>query len=526
MANALTIVYGSTTVNLNSGDYALVDYAPSYGDGKTAVEKIRLNIKASSHANLQSDIQAIQKAIEMAALRYDSGIGDKVWLKFCPDSLSTTYRSEIVRPEAGEDAGLVEFGALQFGWCWRLKYADALLVLVRRDYWEADSEVELSLRNNSGSGTSGIAVRNSHSTTPAINAVTTISFTASTRRISDSGSGLSMFAVGDVISVRGSASNDGVYTVTTLGAGNAFIVVSEPLVDEAATPAITIYDYVNYVDILGTDITGMMPTPLKLEFSNSETTALESVWVASNWRSSPLTFAHMLEAEDSATGSNTANAGASSGQYRVYTIATTEAAVTSWTLPSVMMAAAGSNYFRVMARFFDSTDIVNCEYRLKVLYGSTVLWDSGLFTFLDTYEPTVKILREFATVQLPPYMLEGSSPPDLTLQLLGASTTGSAETVKLDYLMLLPLDGYRKFRSVGGLAQYTLLMDDGIDGTVYYTVSTSRIDDIQAEGKQIMLVPGKTTRIYFQYHTPTDATAAIDHLTTNQAHFRPRVRLI
>lgn len=46
---------------------------------------------------------------------------------------------------------------------------------------------------------------------------TTISFASNT--ISDSGSGLAAFAVNDVIEVRGSASNDGEYFVTSVAAG-------------------------------------------------------------------------------------------------------------------------------------------------------------------------------------------------------------------------------------------------------------------------------------------------------------------
>ena len=107
MAFTLSIVHGGTTVALAAGDYNLIGYAPQTGRGGVAVERIRLQVKNATLANIQADIQAIEKAIKAAEYRYDKGIGDKAWLKFLPDGLSTTYRSEIIRPKSGVAAGSV-----------------------------------------------------------------------------------------------------------------------------------------------------------------------------------------------------------------------------------------------------------------------------------------------------------------------------------------------------------------------------------------------------------------------------------
>lgn len=60
---------------------------------------------------------------------------------------------------------------------------------------------------------------------------TGISFTAPTT-VADSGNGLTAFAVGDVIEVRGTASNNGTYTLDTVAAGTA--TVHETVVTESA----------------------------------------------------------------------------------------------------------------------------------------------------------------------------------------------------------------------------------------------------------------------------------------------------
>lgn len=526
MANTLNIVNGSTTTSLNSSDYAIVDYVPTTGNGEIVLDRIRIQVKASSYSNLQSDLRAIETAIEAAQRRYDSGIGDRVYLKFCPDGLSTTYRSEIIRPEGGTEAGRIELQPLQFGWKWRYKYAEVLILLHRRDYWEADSETELSLRNNSGSGTGGLAIINSHSS--AVLTDTSIYFSQSNRLITDGNNGFTVFAVGDLISIRGSDSNDGTYTISAVAVNGSTINVNEPIADELAGNSISIYDIYNYVDIASSSITGVLPTPVRLRLTNSYNVAadLETVWIGQNWRSSPLSMVYYLETEDSATGSNTANAGASSGQYRIYDVTTTETALTTWSLSSAQMTASKGAYFRLIAKFFDGTDITKVEYRIRLLYGTDILWDSGIFSFDDTYEATDRVMREFCTMQLPPYFTESQTPPAITLQLSAVSTTGSTETIKLDYIEMLPLDGWRKLVSTSGVAYESILVDDGIDNMSYQLVASQIVNDIYAEGVPVMLVPGKDTRLYFMMHSITDDTAEIVRTASIRIYYRPRVRTI
>lgn len=67
----------------------------------------------------------------------------------------------------------------------------------------------------------------------------TISFAQATKKISDSASGLINFATSDTITVSGSTSNDGTYTIATGGVA-AEIVVNEALTNEAAGDTVTI----------------------------------------------------------------------------------------------------------------------------------------------------------------------------------------------------------------------------------------------------------------------------------------------
>lgn len=82
-----------------------------------------------------------------------------------------------------------------------------------------------------------------HSGTTAVDvpayAAATIAFVAATKKITDTANLLATFKTGDTIRVRGSASNDGIYTVAT-GNVAAEVVVTEALVDGAAGAFITL----------------------------------------------------------------------------------------------------------------------------------------------------------------------------------------------------------------------------------------------------------------------------------------------
>ena len=75
----------------------------------------------------------------------------------------------------------------------------------------------------------------------------TIAFVDATKKITDSNLGLEIFPTGATITVSGSTSNDGTYTVAT-GSVAAEIVTSEALTDEAAGDTVTIVDISNRRD--------------------------------------------------------------------------------------------------------------------------------------------------------------------------------------------------------------------------------------------------------------------------------------
>lgn len=524
MALTLQLFQGSTEkVDLTAGVYK-PSYVPQDPGGRDVVtESFIVRVLAASLATQQAAIRNINLVFEAAQRRRLTGIGDRVWIRFLEEGDTVTYRSEIWADQPHQMPGKVSIEPVTMSKKIFDSFAAQIRVTwTRRGFWENNAETELELSNNSQvAATGGCAIRNPHTT--EVFSDNTVSYDESDEQILDSGNGFGVFAPGDVISVRGSTSNDGVYTVVTVDAGGAFVTVNEPLTDEIAGDATKIYAIDNFVHIEGSEIGGTMPAATRIEMVNGDAGAdLETVWIGNNYLSEPEDFAHLLEAEDSDTGADTNNAGASSDEYRAYTVTTTNAKITAWTIPSETLLAAASAYFRVMIRFFDGNEITDSRLSLRILYGSQEIYDGRTIAYDDTYAVVDRLWRYIDTLQLPPFALEGNTPTDLIIQLWARSTAAGSITLNIDCLMLLPINRYRKLRSLGGVAQNSVLIDDGILGSYYQTVSSELVKDITVEGSPIMLWPGIDNRLCFIQHSEDDNKADRDRLITVKVFYRER----
>ena len=523
MALTFQFVYGSTTVDLTAGVYG-ISYVPQDPGGKEVVtESATVRVIASSLATQQAAIHNLNLVFEAAQRRRLTGIGNRVYVKFLEEGDTVTYRSEIWAAQPHEMPGKVTVMPVTMSKKIFDSFAAELQVIwTRRPYWENNAETELELSNNSQvAATGGCEILNPH--TAEVFSDNTVSYDESDGQILDSGDGFGIFAAGDVISVRGSTSNDGVYTVVSVAGDDSYIVVNEPLTDEIAGDATKIYAIDNFVHIDSSEIGGTKLAATRIEMTNGDAGAdLATVWISNNYLSEPEDFAHVLEAEDSDTGADTNDASCSSDEYRAYTVSTPEAKMTAWTIPTETLAATKSAYFKVMARFFDGTNLTDVKLRIKIFYGSQALYVGGQIEYDDTYAGISRLWRTIDTIQLPPYFLEGATATDITVELWGVRTSAGDKTINLDCLMLLPIDSYRKLRSLSGVAQNSVLIDDGIKGLYYQTVSGEYVKDVVAEGEPIMLWPAIDNRLYFIQHSETADTADRDRLITVKVFYRER----
>lgn len=151
MANAYSLVYGSTTITLSVLDYPM---ATPEQDAETVEEYITLDISGSTSALLQTALHALENAFEAAERRQAGQTWDRVYIQILPDGYTGTYRSEILaaRVVLPEDA---------LKGTWANHRLEVTAVWERRAYWEAVTEVQLPLSNtNAADNTSGLTVYN------------------------------------------------------------------------------------------------------------------------------------------------------------------------------------------------------------------------------------------------------------------------------------------------------------------------------------------------------------------------------
>jgi len=522
MTYTIQLQRGDDSTNLTAGVYA-ISYTPkSGGAAETVLESSVVRVLASSVATMQTAIRDIEEHFYMARRRRQKGTGDRVYITFLESGDSDTYRSEIWANNPDDLPGRVVVLEETMHQKFSDNYVAKLQVIwERRNYWEFNSEVELALTNSYGSGTGGLLVACVHRG-PVIDD-STLSFDDSTEYITDGGDGWDHI-VGDIIEVRDSTSNDGVYSVADFDDSSAWVETNEPLTNEAASATIEIYDIMDYSHIADSDILGNLPTPLKLKITqtDSDITA-ETFWIGQKYTGSPKKFPHLLEFEDSDDSTAVVSDDSCSGtEYKTYSVTTSEVKIAWWTLPASMVSAADSGYFKALVRFRGLTDITNIKLRLKMSYNSQVLWEGGQVEYDDTYQTPTQ-WREVDTLRLPPFKLDGGTPTTIVLELWAISTTGSTETPSLDCLKLMPVDGFVKLTANSGLAEDSVLVFDGILDDYYQEVSSAKVKDVSGEGQPFMLWPNDDSRIYYTWNNDDDSTTdAIDSTITVQAFHRPR----
>jgi hypothetical protein len=298
--------------------------------------------------------------------------------------------------------------------------------------------------------------------------------------------------------------------------------------------AYTYGGHVNFVDIPSAEIEGALFAPAKLSLLVGENgvspyDSLREVFVAHNWRSSPLTFDHVQEGEAnfSGLGAEHADASCSNGLYETLTwTGTTETFVGLWLLPGAQALAAAGGMFRVLART-PSQAYSNLWLRLRLYpyHGSAFssstskpCW-TGPLTLATTSE-----FQDLGVFQLPPAGVGVAlgECPDYFLALWATRNQSGTHALDIDFMHLLPLDSWRHVYRVGDqeASAGETLVDDGVEGELYALVGGDGTPGFVGSGLPIMLAPGVAQRLYFL--TYWDTTAPVDHVVTVSVKYRPR----
>lgn len=302
-----------------------------------------------------------------------------------------------------------------------------------------------------------------------------------------------------------------------------------------ATGGVTVYNHDdsgvghdNWVAIAAAQVTGAIPAPVELQITNTHNVSPRTynLHIAHNVLSDPANLTHILEAENASTitsGVTTPVATSSNGNYVATTVGSgAESRYFQWTLSTALLNACAGNRFRVLARFA-GTAPTGLKARLKVLFELTTLWEGPQFLL---NAGSGEFLQDLGVVRLPPALVGTGNVYPLYLDLYYEKAGGG--TVNLDFLALLPLDGYRKLEPLGyGLGYNARIVDDMIESYVYTDgwATSGKTPHYVGFGDPILLWPGRDQRLYFYADKNTSGTD-IDQTFSVRAYLRPRVLTI
>ena len=289
---------------------------------------------------------------------------------------------------------------------------------------------------------------------------------------------------------------------------------------------------VNFVGIDGADVDGDLMAPTRLELTNLYSTAATSyIYIGHNW-TDPDNVVWHFEGEDGTTSgsvtspSNQADATCSGGQYKQFTVGSGgEIPVLGWAFTAAQVDAMAGRYFKAFIRFQSTSDLTNTWFRLKLLSsGSLTGTNTTLWQMQSQVKPSTSYghqLREIFT--FPIGIPNRTNQDEVQLWIFIEQDTGSNVTYRIDFIDLIPVDGYRTLNP-SGLTQNNRLIDDGIEEQTYVDdgSGSSKYRGVADGGSYIMLYPGKNQRLYFLQNSSTINTAEVNRKMSVKLHYRPR----
>jgi hypothetical protein len=291
-------------------------------------------------------------------------------------------------------------------------------------------------------------------------------------------------------------------------------------------------DRYNYLDIDNADLTGDLPSRIRLKMTNTYNNAdrINRVYIGMTFKSDVANFTHVIEGESTTMGTQ----GPGSPDYTLYSegyfrtlswTGTTEQTLGRWDIPSTTLLAARSNYFMIYAKVWNIYTDVYLRPKITAVSGLTTLWSGPQILCPSGYDVVC-----LGAVQLPPVRMIGGTPYpeqfDITVQRAGG--TGS---MNVDFILFSPMDKWRQLlQNAYGLGYQAYLVDDGIGERLYSDgwTTAGNLYNFVGYGPwlEVTPVPESTGvhRIIFFWNGNTYAVPG--RTMTVQAWYRPRRKQI
>jgi len=204
-----------------------------------------------------------------------------------------------------------------------------------------------------------------------------------------------------------------------------------------------------------------------------------------------------------------------------------EVVALGWAFTAAQVDAFAGRYFKAFIRFQATTDLTDTWFRLRLLRAGSLSGTSQtIWQIQSQVKPSTSyayLIREIFT--FPIGIPNRTSQQGIELWITVEQDTGSDATYAIDFLDLIPVDGYRLLDPLGQvLAQNSRIVDDGIEQQTFIDDGSgaSKIQAVPEGGSQIMLYPGKDQRLYFLQHAAAGNTAEVNRKMSVKLHYRPR----
>lgn len=277
-----------------------------------------------------------------------------------------------------------------------------------------------------------------------------------------------------------------------------------------------------WFSVSGSAIGGDVPAPVRVEMTNTSGTALGYLQYGLINGTTSWNHNAWLQGESATTGSggtNTSFADASSGNYLSHVIgANTTTNFARWTITNSLLSLSDGKPVVPVARLVDAPTL---EYMR--------IYCAGMYTEYASTTST-RYFVVMPSLPFPPRTMNGGTYADHTLEINYWNPNGSSDTVKLDFLALIPAgDGWREVISVGGnnyISNGHTLVDDGIEQLTYSLSGSNRQTAYSAAGKWPLLIPGVDATFATIAADNTVGDANIYYDWTAKLYYRPRRRSI
>ncbi len=280
----------------------------------------------------------------------------------------------------------------------------------------------------------------------------------------------------------------------------------------------------NWVQVAAGQVLGTEPAPVRIRLTN-DTGASQSYrdfYIGVNAFASPSTFVGVHQGEAALIGSGSVADGSSSnGFHRTFNVLSTEQPLATWVLTASEMTSGG-RWCRMIARLanYDFTKRVRLRPAIYDFAGISTLWE-GTQVWLSDYAGVVA-LYDLGSVPVPPGAWSSEYAP---VQIGIKAQADSNTTVSLDYIQVVPMDGYRHVTQVGyNVSDGAAVEVNEDDNAAYYWSGTQRWPLHVMTGPGLKLWPNVTQRIFVLHDE--GAASAIANTFSVQMWHRPRRAVI